>query len=162
MYSAERRQEILKLVIENSRVSVADLSTRFEVSESSIRRDLAELHRLGLVQRTYGGAIGLANPSAEAPFSERVVARREEKDRIGRAAAQLVQPGDTIFVDGGTTTECMLSYLPNLESEVQYIQPNFRVKTGKYFTRLDAQADYMAIKRYFPGAIVVPDKIPIN
>ncbi|MDL5046735.1 hypothetical protein QQ054_11905 [Oscillatoria amoena NRMC-F 0135] len=56
----------------------------------------------------------------------------------------------------------MLSYLPHLESDVQYIQPNFRVKTGKYFTRLDAQPDYMAIKQYFPGAIVVPDKIPIN
>lgn len=112
MYSAERRQEILKLVVENSRVSVADLSARFDVSESSIRRDLAELHRLGLVQRTYGGAIGLSSPSSEAPFSERVVARHEEKERIGRAAARLVQPGDTIFVDGGTTTECMLGYLP--------------------------------------------------
>lgn len=56
----------------------------------------------------------------------------------------------------------MLSYLPHLESEVQYIQPNFRVKTGKYFTRLDAQRDYMAIKRHFPGAIIVPEKIPLN
>ncbi len=56
----------------------------------------------------------------------------------------------------------LLSYLPHLESEVQYIQPNFRVRAGKYFTRLEAQPDYMAIKRYFPGAIVVPDKIQIN
>ncbi|QOI96443.1 MAG: hypothetical protein HRU69_02625 [Flammeovirgaceae bacterium] len=56
----------------------------------------------------------------------------------------------------------LLAYLPHLESEIQYIQPNFRVKTGKYVTRLDAQKDYMAVKRYFPGAIVVPDKIPAN
>lgn len=112
MYSAERRQEILKLIEEDSRVAVAALAARFDVSESSIRRDLNELHRLGLVQRTYGGAIGHAAASPEAPFNERVVSRHDEKERIGRAAAQLVQPGDTIFVDGGTTTECMLSYLP--------------------------------------------------
>ena len=112
MYSAERQQEILKLIEESSRVSVAELAARFDVSESSIRRDLNELHRLGMVQRTYGGAIGFVNASSEAPFSERVVSRHDEKERIGRAAARLVQPGDTIFVDGGTTTECMLSYLP--------------------------------------------------
>lgn len=112
MYSAERQQEILKLIGADSRVSVADLAERFAVSESSIRRDLNELHRLGLVQRTYGGAIGSAALSAETPFSERVVSRHEEKERIGRAAAHLVQPGDTIFVDGGTTTECMLSHFP--------------------------------------------------
>lgn len=64
--------------------------------------------------------------------------------------------------DALTVKKNLLSYLPQLESEVQYIQPNFRVKTGRYFTRLDAQKDYMAIKRYFPGAIVVPDKIPMN
>jgi hypothetical protein len=64
--------------------------------------------------------------------------------------------------DALTVKKNLLSYLPHLESEVQYIQPNFRVKIGKYFTRLDAQKDYMAIKRYFPGAIVVPDKILLN
>ncbi|MFN3839133.1 MAG: hypothetical protein ACK4RF_00365 [Cyclobacteriaceae bacterium] len=64
--------------------------------------------------------------------------------------------------DALTVKKNMLSYLPHLETDVQYVQPNFRVKTGRYYTRLDAQADYMAIKRYFPGAIVVPDKIPIN
>lgn len=113
MFSAERRQEILRLINADSRVAVADLAARFEVSQSSIRRDLNILHRLGLVQRTYGGALGFAGTSPEAPFSERAVSRHEEKERIGRAAARLVQPGATIFVDGGTTTECMLSYLPN-------------------------------------------------
>lgn len=113
MFSAERRQEILKLINADSRVAVADLAARFEVSESSIRRDLNALHRLGLVQRTYGGALGYANNFTEAPFSERAVSQHEEKERIGRAAARLIQPGATIFIDGGTTTECMLSHLPN-------------------------------------------------
>lgn len=111
MYSAERRQDILRLIQATNHVSVDELAERFAVSPSSIRRDLNELHRVGLLQRTYGGAIIPAAASAEAPFSVRVVSRHEEKDRIGKAAARLVQPGDTIFIDGGTTTECMLPYL---------------------------------------------------
>ncbi len=113
MYSAERRQEILRLLNENSRVTVADLAGRFAVSPSSIRRDLGKLHRLGMVQRTYGGALTQAKNSHETPFSERIVAHHEEKERIGRMAVKLIEPEDTIFVDGGTTTECMLAFLPS-------------------------------------------------
>ena len=52
--------------------------------------------------------------------------------------------------------------LPDFEAEVQYVQPNFRVRGGKYINRLEAQKDYMAVKRYFPSAIVIPDRIPIR
>lgn len=51
--------------------------------------------------------------------------------------------------------------LPDLESEMIYAQPNFRVKTGKYFTRMDAQKDFIAIKKYFTNAIIIPDRIKI-
>lgn len=117
MYSAERRRDILRLIQENSSVSVDDLAARFAVSSSSIRRDLNELSRQGLVQRTYGGAIVPAEPSSEPPFNVRVVSHHEEKERIGKAAAALVQPGDTIFIDGGTTTHCMVGYLSPLPAE---------------------------------------------
>ncbi len=52
--------------------------------------------------------------------------------------------------------------LPELDSEVQYVQPNFRVRAGKYYDRLQAQKDYLSVKRHFPNAIVIPDRIPIN
>jgi hypothetical protein len=52
--------------------------------------------------------------------------------------------------------------LPQLESELQYQQPNYRVKTGKYFTRLEAEKDYEQVKEHFQSAILVPDKIAIN
>jgi hypothetical protein len=52
--------------------------------------------------------------------------------------------------------------LPDFDAEVQYVQPNFRVRSGKYYDRLEAQKDYLAIKKYFPDAIVIPDRIPIN
>ncbi|MCB0236393.1 MAG: DeoR/GlpR transcriptional regulator [Anaerolineae bacterium] len=112
MYSAQRRQEILKLIQQTGLVSVDDLAARFAVSPSTVRRDLNELHRLGVVQRTYGGALTPDSPSSEAPFNVRVTSRHEEKDRIGKAAAELVRPGETIFIDGGTTTEYMLTHLP--------------------------------------------------
>lgn len=77
--------------------------------------------------------------------------------------------GFTIQVYSGLDREAALNAkkslatsLPDLESEVHYNQPNFRVKAGKYFNRLDAQKDFIAIKKVFPSAIVIPDKIEIN
>lgn len=52
--------------------------------------------------------------------------------------------------------------LPKIDAEVQYVQPNFRVRAGKYINRIDAQKDYMTIKRHFPSAIVIPDRISIR
>jgi hypothetical protein len=64
--------------------------------------------------------------------------------------------------DALNTKKELTSTLPDLESEVQYSQPNFRVKVGKYFSRLDAQKDYVEVKRHFPTAIIIPDKVAIN
>ncbi|MCB0061797.1 MAG: DeoR/GlpR transcriptional regulator, partial [Caldilineaceae bacterium] len=116
MYSAERRQAILSLITQHERVSVDELADHFGVSHSSIRRDLSQLHEEGLLMRTYGGAIAVSpigsnGLTTETPFSERKVANFAEKDRIGKEAAGLVCEGETIFVDGGTTTECMVPYL---------------------------------------------------
>jgi hypothetical protein len=52
--------------------------------------------------------------------------------------------------------------LPDLPVEVKFITPTFRVKAGQYYTRIEAQRDYIAVKRHFPSAIVIPDKITIN
>lgn len=111
MYSAERRQRILELVEKDARVSVAELASQFDVSRASIRRDLNYLYGSGLLERTYGGAMRAFEKNGEAPFSERRVAQLEEKEKIGKAAAQFVPEGGTIFLDGGTTTECMAPYL---------------------------------------------------
>lgn len=111
MYSAERRQEILALIARRSHVSVDHLAGYFGVSHSSIRRDLSQLHEDGLITRTYGGAVALNGSSTETPFNERKVANFDEKDRIGKVAAALIQEGETIFIDGGTTTECIIPYL---------------------------------------------------
>ncbi len=53
-------------------------------------------------------------------------------------------------------------YLPKMNAQMLYLQPTFRIKAGKYYTQLDAQKDYVAVKRYFPNAILIPDKIYIE
>ena len=77
--------------------------------------------------------------------------------------------GYTIQVYSGIKREDALNVkkrmsqaLPDLESDVQYRQSNFRVRSGKYLTLLEAQRDYLAVKRHFPNAIVIPDRIEID
>jgi DeoR family transcriptional regulator, fructose operon transcriptional repressor len=111
MYSAERRQQILRLIDENAHVSVAELADQFGVSRASIRRDLNQLHRSGFLQRTYGGALGGNGAAEEASFDERQISHLDEKGRIAQAAARFINPGETIFIDGGTTTEALTPYL---------------------------------------------------
>ncbi len=52
--------------------------------------------------------------------------------------------------------------LPDLDSDVQFVQPNFRVRAGKYVNRYEAHKDFMAVKRLFPTAVIIPDRIPIR
>jgi hypothetical protein len=77
--------------------------------------------------------------------------------------------GYTIQVYSGTNKDKALSVkkqltqsAPSINSEVQYEQPNFKVRAGSYYTRLEAQKDFDQIKRFFPAAIVVPGQISIN
>jgi hypothetical protein len=77
--------------------------------------------------------------------------------------------GYTIQVYSGTNKDDALNVkkqltqsVPNLNSEVQYEQPNFKVRSGRYYTRLEAQKDFDQIKKFFPAAIVVPGQISIN
>lgn len=116
-YSAERRMEILKLLELGSYLSVADLAQRFHVSRASVRRDLNELCDLGMLERTYGGAHKTHAPAEGLTLEQREVSQREEKQRIGKLAGSLVQAGEIVFVDPGTTTACVIPALaakPNI------------------------------------------------
>src|SRR3989440_4734449 len=75
-----------------------------DASESTIRRDLEYLHQQGAIKRTHGGAIYLGDGLTLPALEERSGSQVEEKRAIGRAAADLIQDGDTILLDGGTTT----------------------------------------------------------
>lgn len=97
----QRRDEIVKLVTQGH-ASVKGLSEQFEVSLSTIRRDLQGLADQGRIARTFGGAI--QNPgSLELTLQEKELDFPREKDAIARHAAELIQPGETVFLDAGTT-----------------------------------------------------------
>lgn len=99
----DRLSAILARVVEDGGVQVEDLVSDLGVSPATARRDLDSLAEQQLVTRTRGGAS--ANPtSAELPLRYRTSRMGEEKTRIARAAAALVSPGDTVGLNGGTTT----------------------------------------------------------
>ena len=104
MLSEERRTKIAHLVRQNGKVRVKELSQEFSISEVTIRNDLKELENRGLVQRAHGGALPPDTVIVEPSLQERIRSHVEEKRRIGAAAADLVEDGDSIILDSGSTT----------------------------------------------------------
>jgi DeoR family transcriptional regulator, aga operon transcriptional repressor len=96
----QRRQAILEILSESQEMSVTELSRRFGISEVSIRRDLEHLEQNGLLQRKHGRARMMQHRSI---FEARLYQNVEVKRAIGAAAAQLIQPGDIMMLDSGTT-----------------------------------------------------------
>lgn len=104
MLSFERRQAIVTFLGANGSATVRELSERHGVSQMTIRRDLEQLEKDGLISKTHGGAIMLgANTHADAPLSKRELQYSEAKQRIAQLAASLVKPGDTVILDEGST-----------------------------------------------------------
>ena len=101
---AERRNYIMRVLRDQGHVSVAKLSDELGVSEVTIRKDLRFLEERRLLVRTHGGAALLDQYVSDLPFEEKTVRHSEEKQRIGQAAAAFVEDGDTIILDGGSTT----------------------------------------------------------
>lgn len=105
----QRLRLVLAELQRHARVSVNELADSLEVSTETIRRDLKELEARGEARRIYGGAV--LERKVEQPFQDRRRVQAREKARIGAAAAALVQPGMTIFVDTGTTTLAFAQHL---------------------------------------------------
>ena len=99
----DRQLQILQLLERQQRLSVAEICATFDVSEATARRDLENLASQARLQRVHGGAIVLAQAPPEQPILQRQTEQKDEKVRIGQAAAALVQPGETVFLGSGTT-----------------------------------------------------------
>lgn len=103
MKPGERQSRILAFVERDGEVSVPDLADQFGVSAETIRRDLSHLASTGALQKVHGGARRL-RLHVEGSFKERMSERAAEKAAIGQMLRKLVEPGDTCFIDTGTTT----------------------------------------------------------
>jgi len=115
--SVERQEQILRLIERQQRLSVPEICDQFSVSEATARRDLEILSNQGRIKRVHGGAIAIHRAPPEFPILQRTTEQAEEKQRIGRTAADMVQPGETVFLGSGTTVVEVarnLRHLPNL------------------------------------------------
>jgi DeoR family transcriptional regulator, fructose operon transcriptional repressor len=108
----ERRLVILEHVRSRPLVKPGDLADELDVSPETIRRDLVALEEDGLVRRVYGGATRPTARAFEPTFAERSQRNRESKAAMGRLAASLIEPGDTLILDVGTTVAEMAAELP--------------------------------------------------
>lgn len=110
----ERRAQIGALVRQRGSVRVQELAERFQVSPVTIRTDLVQLEKEGVLIRDRGGAVTNTPASALVAFDQRTTLHQDTKRRIGQAAAALVQPGDSILMDAGTTVVEMARHLAPL------------------------------------------------
>ena len=104
LFAEERKALIVGLVTERGKVTVSALRERFGVSGATIRNDLRELQQQGLLARTHGGAIRNTKTGQEYSFAQREVQNLAAKQAIATAASALIEDGDRIILDTGTTT----------------------------------------------------------
>ena len=117
MLLGERRQHILTVIENEGRVLVGGLSENLGISQITIRKDLDYLQSRGLVERTHGGALSIQVGTMEDPsLQEKEAQHQQEKLRIAAAAVKLVQEGQCVMLDSGTTTTALARALRKFHS----------------------------------------------
>ena len=114
--SEERRERIIQVLREQDEVTVSEFSRLLGVSEVTTRKDLQQLEEQGYLPRVRGGAVVSGRGQLELRFAARQQINLEEKRRIASKAVELIQPGQTIFVDGSTTVFQMIRLLRDMQN----------------------------------------------
>lgn len=129
--AAQRKDLILALLRTDGRVVAKEVAAQLDLSEDTIRRDLRELAAEGRVQRVHGGALP-ASP-AVVDYTSRAAIRRGAKTQVAALAVPLLRPGQTIAVDGGTTTLQVVQQLPtDLAATVVTHSPTVAVELASH------------------------------
>jgi DeoR family transcriptional regulator of aga operon len=110
--AAERRSQIAQMVLENKKVFLSDLVKQYQISETSIRKDLTLLEEGGRLKRVHGGAVALPGSSRTDSFNEKMQLHIAAKQSIGKVAAQMICAGDVLLLDSGTTTLQVVMQIP--------------------------------------------------
>lgn len=101
---SDRRARIVQMVNRDGKVRVVELSRLFEISEVTIRNDLSELENMDLLERTHGGAVRTNKSYYRLTVQERMAANKNEKVAIAARAVAMINEGDTVFLNSGTTS----------------------------------------------------------
>lgn len=142
----DRHVRMLEVLGEHSEVSVVELSRIASVSEMTVRRDLDELERQGLLKRVHGGATRVVSRSYEPAYALRAGRGIEAKTRIGQRAAELVTEGETLVIDVGSTALALAAALGDIA--VTVVTPSLRVA--------NLLADKPSIRLILAGGVVRP------
>lgn len=127
IFPIERKRRILSLLHERPSVTVSELSGIFNVSEVTIRKDLKDLDNEGHVTRTHGGATGITKMTFESVQSEKEKHNIEEKKAIAGIACDLIQDGDSIMIDAGSTTQQLARCIKSAQKEITVITNSFNI-----------------------------------
>lgn len=156
---ANRQSIMEQYILQNGEVDMRTLQDRFQVSLSTLRRDLAALEERGTVRKVYGG-VQTVQPHFLTSFSERRPLNLEAKEQIGRWAAGLIKDGSTVYIDSGSTTGCVMpnikecgkltvvtNSLTALESARTLKGANIITPGGVYNSSLDSFMDAAALEK---------------
>ena len=113
MLTEQRQEMILQMLEEKGSITVGEIREKFDSSESTIRRDLNYLDSIGKLTKVFGGAVLRENRfiTKELSVSQKSLVNIEAKTRVAQYAAQLIEADDFVYIDAGTTTECMIDFL---------------------------------------------------
>ncbi len=125
MLAQFRQEKILEALQEKEVVYLKDLASEIGTSESTIRRDIMKLEQEKTIESLRGGAVRLRNRRVDPPTLENQKLRMDVKHMIARKAAALVEDGDIIYIDAGTTTSAMTRYLEN--KKITVVTPSLEV-----------------------------------
>lgn len=108
---ADRMLEMERYILQKGAATMEELRDRYDISMNTVRRDVAQLLKRGMVEKVYGGVCARKNEQTIPPYEVRRRGSEEAKAAIGKCAASLVHDGDIIFIDSGTTTLHMIDHL---------------------------------------------------
>ena len=136
MLQLERQKQILKIMTERKSMTVKELCAEIYASPATVRRDLKELEKEGYITRSFGGAVLNGVFPNQVPSSVREKEDAAEKKKLSAKAASLVRSGETVFIDGSTTTFYMAQYLKDIpDITVITNNPKLCLKLAEYGVR---------------------------
>lgn len=112
MVAEDRRKKILEMINRDGSVKVTNLSKLFDISEVTIRTDLADMEYKGLLTRVHGGAVSSYKPYYSMSLNQRMSTNQEQKEVIAQKIAGMIEDNDTIMLNSGTTTLLVFRALP--------------------------------------------------
>lgn len=118
MLTQERQNLILQILQQRKAVTVSELTQELESSESTIRRDLITLEKMGRLNKVHGGATAVEEgfSTLEEDVATKSIMHVDEKNQLGIYAASLINDGDFIYIDAGTTTEKLIDAITNTKA----------------------------------------------